>query len=265
MTSNEFKHALINPKNIYVLVSNDSALIDLYVKRFKEAIKADLISRGVIKPTGKLFKKKTLNVIYIPKIEEDLFNRKEYIFVYTDSIDKRSSAYKKHSNQIIEVNNDYTKFIMKYGFSEEDAKEFAKIHNNDLGLIQNDLNIYKESDNSYNRFTDYSSDIYGWVDNFILGKPLPQCQESEISMMALLSTNCGNLLKVKQNNTIGMTPQLVYAVSSKFKDSDLTEQNLIQIINDCFYLDSQVKKGLIDVKDTIKYLIVRRYNNGFTD
>ena len=81
--------------------------------------------------------------------------------------------------------------------------------------------------------------------------------------MALLSTNCNNLLKVKQRNTYGMNP---YIITCMLKLQDyITEQELIQIINDCFYLDCQVKKGLIDINDTIKYLILRRYNSGTTN
>lgn len=264
MNGKDFKESLKHPKNIYILVSTDSFMIDLYVHRFQEAIGAEIISRGKIKPLGMLFKKVTLNVLYMPKVEEDIFNRKEFIFIYTDSVDKRSSLYKKHKDQIIELDNDYTDYIMKHSdMNEEQAKHFIKINNNDFGLIRNNLNVYAASNKTYTNYTDYSNDIYGWVDSFIKKESLPKCTESPISIMALLSTNCNNLLKVKQRNTYGMNP---YIVTCMLKLQDyITEQELIQIINDCFYLDCQVKKGLIDINDTIKYLILRRYNSGTTN
>ena len=218
MTGPEFKLALKNPKNIYCLISTDSEIIDLYVDRFKNAIKADLISYGQIKPYGKLFKKKTLNVLYMPKVDESIFNRNEYIFIYTDNIDKRSSIYKQHKDQYIELDNDYTKYI---------------------------------------------SDLYKWIDCFIKKQSLPRINESPISVMALLSTNCQNILKVKQNKISGMNPYIVKC--AKELDSYITEEELVQLIGDCFYLDSQIKKGLIDIDYVLEYLKVRRYSNGFTN
>ena len=258
MNGKEFKLAMSNPKNIYCLVSIDSAMIDLYVDRFKSAIKADNIVYGEIKPYGKLFKKKTLNVLYMPSIDEKLFERKEFIFVYTDSIDKRTSLYKKYKDQIIELNNNYTDFIMKNSdMTEDQAKEFARIHNNNLGLIRNNLTIYNDSNKEYNRFIDYSGESTVWVDAFLRKKPLPNYIESPISIMALLSVNCQNILKVKQKNTIGMNPYIIQCVSPLAEIN--TEEELIQIINDCFYLDCQIKKGLFDVNNALKYLKVRRY------
>lgn len=250
-----------NPKNIYCLVSTDSAMVDLYANRFKAAINADLVSRGKIKPYGKLFKKKTLNIIYMPKLTEEVFQRKEFIFIYTDSIDKRTSVYKKYKNQIIELKNDYTKYVMdKMECSEEEAKHFIKINNNDLGLIDNAIAIYFSSEKSYNRYTDYSSDLFGWVDAFLKKEELPRCTESPISIMALLSTNCSNLLKIKQNDTTGINPYVVNCLRPLA--NKISENELVQIIGDCFYLDCSIKKGLIDINDTINYLVVRRYNNG---
>ena len=264
MNGKDFKNAMKAPKNIYILVSIDSAMIDLYVHRFKEAINAETISRGRIKPYGKLFKQKTLNVLYMQKIDESIFDRPEYIFIYTDSIDKRSSVYKKHKDQIIELNNDYTKYIMdNTGLSEEKAKQLIKINNNDFGLIKNAVKIYNDSNKQYDRFTDYSNDIYGWVDAFIKKDHLPRCTESPISIMALLSTNCNNLLKVKQSDTIGMNPYIISCMS-KLKDY-ISESELVQIIGDCFYLDCQIKKGLIDINDVLNYLIIRRYTDGSTN
>ena len=264
MNKEEFKKAMKNPKNVYCLVSTDSAMVDLYSKRFKEAIGAELVSHGKIKPYGKLFKKKTLNVLYMPKVDEELFNKKEYIFVYTDSIDKRSSAYKKHKDQFIELKNDYTKYIIEHtGMAEEEAKYLIKISNNDFGLILSAIDAYNESDKDTAQLTDYSSDIYGWVDAYIKKEPLPRCIESPISIMALLSTNCTNLLRVKQKNNAGMNP---YIVTCMLKLSPyISEEELVKIIGDCFYLDCQIKKGLIDIDDTINYLILRRYGHGFTN
>lgn len=259
MTGQDFKKAMKNPKNIYVLVSTDSEMIDLYVNRFKDAIQADDISYGQIKAYGKLFKKKVLSVMYMPKIDPEVFDRHEYIFIYTDSIDKRSSIYKQHKDQFIELKNDYVKYIMDNSdLSEIDAKQFAKANNNDLGYIKNSLTIYKDSEFCYNRFTDYSSDIFLWVENFIKKEPLPKItNESPISVMALLSTNCQNIIKVKNNDTAGMNPYIkkcMYTLKS-FR----TNEELYAIIGDCFYLDCQIKKGLINIDNVIDYLIIKDY------
>lgn len=264
MNKNEFKEAMKNPKNVYCLVSTDSEMIDLYAERFKEAIHADLVSHGQIKPYGKLFKKKTLNILYMPKVDESLFERKEFIFVYTDAIDKRTAAYKKYKDQIIELDNDYLPYIMKNSnLTEDQARRFIKANNNDFGLIKNALKVYNDSDMSYNRFTDYSNDIYGWVDAFFRRQKLPKTTESAISIMALLSTNSQNILRIKQKDTDGMNPYIITVNSQLAKD--LSVEELVQIINDCFYLDCQIKKGLIDSDDAINYLKVRRYSNAITN
>lgn len=259
MNKEEFKEAMKNPKNVYCLVSIDSEMVDLYVNRFKEAIHADLVSYGQIKPYGKLFKKKTLSVLYMPKLDESIFDRKEYIFIYTDTIDKRTAAYKQHKDQFIELDNDYVPYIMKHSnFSETQAIRFAKANNNDFGCIKNALNVYNDSGMTYDRFTDYSSDIYGWVDAFLKKQKLPRVEESAISLMALLSTNSQNILRIKQKDTAGMNPYIITVNSQLAKE--LTVEELVQIINDCFYLDCQIKKGLLDADDAINYLKVRRYN-----
>ena len=260
MNGKDFKESLKDPKNIYCLISVDSGLIDLYVNRFKEAIKADQISYGTIKPYSKLFRKKTLNVVYMPKLEDDIFKRNEFIFIYTDSIDKRTAIYKQYKDQIIEVSNDYTKHIMNNSnFTEEEAKNFAKINNNDLGLIDNNLALYKASDQTYDRFTNYSGSIYDWVNAFIKKEPLPpNVEESPISVMALLSNNCQSLLKIKQHDTLGLNPYTIQCL--KPVENCLTIEQLVQIINDCFYLDCAIKKDIIDIKYVLPYLIARRYN-----
>lgn len=267
MNGNDFKKELKNPKNIYCLVSTDCVIVDMYVNRFKEAIEADYISYGQIKPYGKLFKKKTLNVLYLPKLPDNIFERPEFIFIYTDSIDKRSSIYKKHKNQFIEINtndiNKYTNYILKHTkLSKEDAEQLVKNNNNDFGLIISAITICNETNTICNDI-DYSNNIYDWVDAFIKKETLPRCVESPISVMALLSTNCTNLLNVKRNNTLNMNPYIVKCMNN-LKDF-ISEQELITIINDCFYLDIQVKKGIIDINDCIPYLILRRYNNATTN
>ena len=88
-------------------------------------------------------------------------------------------------------------------------------------------------------------------------KPLPNTNESEISIMALLSNNCQDLLKVKQNNTIGMNPYRIVFMN-KMKDFR-SEEELINMIKDCFFLDCQVKKGLIEPKYTIALLKEKYY------
>ena len=259
MNGQDFKNELaIKPKNVYCLVSTDSAIIDLYVHRFKQAINADALSYGEIKSFGKLLKKTILNVVYMPKMDINVFDRKEYIFIYTDKIDKRSSLYKQHQDRFIEVNNDYTNYITNNGnLSRDQAIHFAKACNNDLGTIQNNLNVYRESSMSYNRFSDNSSDLYLWIDRFIKGEKLPKLNESPISVMALLSTNCSNLLRVVNHDTKGMNPYTVKCMYDLV--SYRTSLELSQIISDCFWLDCQIKKGLIDINDTVKYLILKHH------
>lgn len=264
MTGNDFKDSLKNPKNIYVLVSIDSEMVDLYAHRFMDAIGATTISHGQIKPYGKLFKQKTLNILYMPKIDEAIFNRSEYIFIYTDRIDKRSTVYKQYKDQIIELDNDYVKYIMNNSnMNENQARQFAKANLNDLGRIKNGLIIYKDSDYTYNRFTNYSGDSFEWVNAFIKKERLPRCNDSPISIMALLSTNCQNILKVKTGDTKGMNPYIIRCVQPL--TNYLSEKELIQIINDCFYLDCQIKRGLLDVDYSLKYLKARRYNSAITN
>lgn len=255
MNKDEFKEAMNNPKNVYCIVSTDARMIDLYCSRFRDAIHADQVRYGSIQASGLLFKKKTLNVIYEPKLTEDLFERKEYIFIHTDSIDKRTAAYKRYKNQIIILDNDYTKYIMQHSnMNEVQAKEFTKQCNNDLGIIESELVIYNECGTHYN---DYSSDIYNWVESFIKNAPLPRVDESEISLMALLSNNCQDLLKVKQKNTLGMNPYRIQCMNEL--KSYRTEEELINIIKDCFYYDCQVKRGLIDTKYTIEIVKEKYY------
>lgn len=264
MNGKDFKSAMKNPKNIYILVSTDAAMIDLYANRFKEAIGADTLSYGVIHPYGRLFKQKTLSILYMAKIDESIFDRKEYIFIYTDAIDKRSSVYKKHSDQIIELKNDYTSYIMSHtNMTEEEAKQLIKYCNNDLGIIKSAITVYNASDSCYNNFIDYSNDIYGWVDAFFKKAPLPRCTESPISIMALLSTNCSNLLNVIDHKTNGMNPYIVSCCKNLLPY--VTKAEVVQIIGDCFYLDSQIKKGLIDIDYVLDYLIVRRYGDATTN
>lgn len=197
--------------------------------------------------------------MYMQKIDLDIFNRREYIFIYTDSIDKRSAVYKQYKDRFIELNNDYTKYIMNNSdLNECEAKHFAKAHNNDLGAIKNSLTIYNDSNSCYNRFTDNSSDIYLWVENFIKKEKLPKINnESPISIMALLSTNCQNILKVKNNDTIGMNPYIIKCMNDL--KSYRTDQELYNIISDCFFIDCQIKKGMFDINDTINYLIIQDY------
>lgn len=255
MTSDEFKAELKNPKNVYCLVSSDSKMIDLYVKRFKEAIQADQIVYGKIMPYGRLFKKKTLNVLYTNKITEDLFKRSEYIFIHTDDIDKRSAIYKQYKNHFIELSNDFTKYIMQHSdLNKDQATKLAKSCKNDLGIIENTLNLYNQSNVHFEEFIDYVGDIYLWVDCFIKREPLPLITDSPVSILALVSTNCQNLLKVKRNQTEGMNPYAVkhLRLLTKYR----TEQELATIISNCFYLDSQMKKGLINVNDLLGYLII---------
>lgn len=255
MNKEEFKQAMQSPKNVYCIVSSDAKMIDLYRDRFKAAIKADQMVFGQIQVSGKLFKKKTLNVIYMPKLEESVFERKEYIFIHTDSIDKRTAAYKRYKDQIIILENDYTDYVMKHSnMNEDQAKAFIKQCSNDLGIIENELMFYNEAGIHYNN---YENDIYGWVDNFLKREPLPRTTESEISIMALLSNNCQDLLRVKQNNIDGMNPYRITCMNAM--KSYRTEEELKNMIKDCFYLDCQIKKGLLDPKYTIAFLKERYY------
>ena len=258
MTSEDFKKQLDNPKNIYCLVSSDSEMIDLYIKRFKDAIQADNLSYGSIKPYGKLFMKKTLNVLYMPKLEESIFERNEFIFIHTDNIDKRTALYKKYSNQIIELSNDYTNYIMKHSdMNKSQANKLCKMCNNDLGIIKNNLLLYNTVGKV--KFNDYSNDIFNWVECFIKKEDLPRITESTIAIMALLSANSQSLLKIKQNNTKGMNPYLVKNLSM-IKDYR-SEDELVNIISTCFYLDLNIKNGNIQNDTALKYLIAKCHKN----
>lgn len=247
MDGKDFKK-IVSPKNVYCLVSTDAEMIDLYINRFKEMIGADEVNYGSIKAYGKLFRKKILNVLYMPKLNEDIFESQGFVFVHTDSIDKRTALYKKYQSQIIELNNDYTNFIINNSdMSKEEAQQLAKI--NDLGIIKSRLTIYKESKTSYNDI----GDIYSWAEAFIRKTKLPSINDSPISVMALLSNNCSTLLKILSNNTKGLNPYIVSKMSSL--KTCRTEEELHGIISDCFYLDCQIKKGLISVDNVLNYLI----------
>lgn len=264
MTSDEFKSQLKNPKNVYCLVSTDSKMIDLYINRFKEAIKADNIIYGKIDSLGKLFRRKSLCVLYLDKLTEDIFNRSEYIFIHVDSIDKRTAIYKKYNNQIIELNNNYANYISKNSnMTDQQAKHFCKMCENDLGIIENRLYIYNLTnmtfDYAMSYFEDYSSDSILWVENYIKKEPLPNCLDSPISVMSLLSVNCQNLIKIKKNNTLGMNPYIIKQLS--MLKSYRSEQELLDIIKLCYKLDCQIKKGLFDINNTFKYLEVFNSNS----
>lgn len=258
MNAEKFKEEMKNPKNIYCLVSSDSKMIDLYVKRFKDAIQADQISYGEIRSFGRLFKKKTLNVLYLEKIDESIFNRKDYIFIHTNKIDKRSSVYKNYKDRFIELENDYTQYIVKHSnLTTEQAKQFAMGCKNDLGIIEHTLTLYNDSNVNFKEFIEYLGDIYMWVDCFIKKEPLPIISDSPISILALLSTNCQNILKVKRNNTEDLNPYAIKHI--KLLTKYRTEKELANIISMCFYLDSQLKKGLLNIDDILDYLIISTY------
>lgn len=247
MDGKDFK-AITAPKNVYCLVSTDAEMIDLYINRFATMINANEINYGSIKSCGKLIKKIFLNVLYMPKLNEEIFTRQEYIFVHTDSIDKRSTIYKKYQNQIIELKNDYTQYILSHSnMTKEEAKNLAKV--NDLGIIKSQLLIYNET----KKINDTVNDIYSWVDAFIKKETLPVIDESPISVMALLATNCATLIKVINKDTTGINPFMVHKLSEL--KSYRTVNELYNIISDCFYLDCQIKKGLIDSNVVLKYLI----------
>lgn len=247
MNGKDFKN-LKEIKNIYCLVSDDAEMIDLYIARFKAMIKADEINYGSIKSCGRLFKKRTLNVLYLPKLSEDIFTHSEYIFIHTDSIDKRTALYKKYKNQIIEIKNDYTQFILDNSSITDRDKAAALAKINNLGIIKNKLPYY---DNQI------YGDIFLWVENFISDKDLPDIEESPIAVMALLSSNCHSLIKILDNDLNGLNNFIINKLN-KLK-SYRTREELYNIIGDCFYLDCQIKKGLIDIKLALKYLICKYY------
>lgn len=257
MNGKEFKESLKSPKHIYCLVTIDSGLVDIYVKRFKEAIGADNVNySGTIKTGVGLLKKVTLNVIYMPKLDEEIFKQQRgYTLIYTESVDKRTAVYKNNKDCFIELENDYVPYVMKHSDMDEvKARNFVRKSNNDLGTIINNLKIYNLSDGEY-KIADTSNDIYLWVDRFVMGKSLPNIEESAISIMAVLSTNCQDLLKIKQGKTAGMNPYRISNLQGLLKYR--SEAELISIINDCFYLDCSVKKGIIDIDNIIDYLIMK--------
>ena len=264
MTGQEFKKLLdskTNIKNVYILETIDSAMIDLYVNRYKDAISGSKIVYGQIIPDMKLLKQRVISVISYKNLKDIPNNIFEYdtnyhIICYVENIDKRMSLYKQNKDRFIEISNDYTKYIMEHSnLSKEGAQIFAKASNNDFGIIKSRLETYRLSDYTYNRFNNYYNDIYEWVENFIKKAKLPKIEDSPISVMALLSTNCQNLLNIKSNKTMNMNPYLIKCIKPLVNYR--TEKELISIINDCFYLDCQVKKGLIDINDTLKYLIIK--------
>lgn len=261
MTKDEFKQEILkNPQKIYCIISSDCGIIDLYVERFKKAIQADTVvysdSVDNLQPSFSLLSQRTLNVLYLQKLPEDIFEKDNYIFIHVDSLDKRSAVYKKNKNRIIEVDNDYMPFVMKRGLSREQAAEFIKKCNNDYGIITHALPIYLEG----GTVMDHSNDIYGWVNNFIMGKPLPRTTESPISVLALLSSTCQDLLRIMNHNTTGMNDYLV----SKRKEllNYLTKEQLQQLISDCFYIDTQIKRGLFDIDFALDYIKGRRKSYG---
>lgn len=256
MNGKDFKESLKNPLKLYCLASADSGIVDLYVKRFKKAIGADELNYGSVRSSGGLLKKKILNVLYVPKLVEEVFNLKGYVFIYTDGgIDKRTSLYKDHKDCIIEVDSDFVPYVMSHSdMDERKARNFVRKCNNDFGVILNNLKIYNLSDGQY-QIKDTSNDIYLWVDRFIMGLSLPNIDETPISIMAVLTTNCYDLWRVKRGDTAGMNPYRVQKQRELVKYR--TEEELINIVNDCFYLDCSVKKGIIDISNIIDYLIMK--------
>lgn len=243
MNKEEFKKQLSsNPKNVYCIVSTDAAIIDLYINRFKQAIGAGKVVYGSLQNSGLLLKKKNLYVIYQPKLDEAIFNSGCYVFVHTDSIDKRTSVFKKHKDQILIVENDFTDYVMsKSNMNESEAKLFIRKCNNDLGIINSELIIYNECGKSY---SDYSSDPFLWADKFMKKQQLPRVEESEIGLMAILSTNCQDLLKILRDQTSGMNP---YRLKCMLEMKDYrNEQELIDMTKDIFFYDCQIKRGLIE-------------------
>lgn len=259
MTGEEFKKEIqINPKKVYCLVSTDSRIIDLYIDRFKKAINANNIVYGAIKSYGKLFKQKTLSVLYLNKPTEDIFESHSYVFIHVDSIDKRSSVYKKYKDRFIEVSNNYVNLVISHSnMNKEQALDFINKCNNDLGIIENTLTLYNLSNMEYNDFIDYSNNIYNWVDCFIKREPLPNCIESPISIMSLLASNCNNLINVKTGNTAGMNYYLIDNL--KRLEKYRTVEELGKIMSDCFMLDTKIKQGKFDIQYAIDYIINSNY------
>lgn len=265
MTGQKFKAILdskTNIQNVYIIETIDSAMIDLYIHRYKLSLDANKVVFGQFVPDMKLLKQTVVSVNNYKNLKDIPTNIFEYdnryhILCFVENVDKRASLYKQYKDRFIEISNDYTKYIMdNSNLSKEEAIVFAKASNNDFGIIKSRLDTYKLSNYSYNRFTNYHSDRYEWVENFIKKQPLPKVVDSPISVMALLSTNCQNILKVKQNDTKGMNPYVIKCLQPLLNCR--TESELVHIINDCFYLDCNIKKGLIDVDDTLKILI-RKY------
>ena len=227
MNTIEFKEALKSPKKVYCLVSSDSAIIDLCIARFKQAINANRVVYGDIYKSNKLLKQTNLSVLYMSKVDEEIFETDEYIFIHTDSIDKRTSLYKKYKNQIIE------------------PELFVKYCNHDMGIINNTISLLN-IDRDY-EVTDYSNDTILWVHNFIANKELPVIRESPFAVMALLSTNCQALLDIDSAN-----PYLVNKIRPLI--GCRTDNELCSIINDCFLFDLQIKSGMLSLDRALNCL-----------
>ena len=251
MTGDEFKKEIkSSPKNVYCLVSSDGAIIDLYLKRFKEAGHANRVVFGEIAPSMNLLKQITVSVLYQPKLDESVFERSEYIFIHTDSVDKRTKTYQTYKDHFIEVTNDYVPFVMDYGLSREEATEFVKKCGNDLGIIKNSLPVYLAG----GQIHDYSNDVYLWVNNFISRKELPEITESPIGVLALLTSTCQNILRIKANDVDGMNPYLVKKTKELIPYR--TDEELQKIISTCFWLDCKVKRGEVDIEYILDYTIL---------
>lgn len=262
MTGQEFQQEIkTSPKHVYCLISTDGAIIDLYIRRFAKAIGADKVVYGEIAMSNNLLNQKVLSILHKPQIDESLFDCQEYVFIHVDKADKKTNAYKKHLDQIIEVQNDYVNFVMKQGFSKPFAEDFVKKSNNDLGIIYQNLKIH----NAGGQIPDYSSDLYLWVENYLKNKPLPRIDEDPIGVLALLSYTCQSVLRVINFDTSGMSSYVVSKNKelAKFR----TEHELEKIISACFYLDCQVKRGSIDINYVLSYIIVlgRSIHNAVTD
>ena len=245
MNTIEFKEALKSPKKVYCLVSSDSAIIDLCIARFKQAINANRVVYGDIYKSNKLLKQTNLSVLYMSKVDEEIFETDEYIFIHTDSIDKRTSLYKKYKNQIIEpdANADLVKYATNKGV--KNAELFVKYCNHDMGIINNTISLLN-IDRDY-EVTDYSNDTILWVHNFIANKELPVIRESPFAVMALLSTNCQALLDIDSAN-----PYLVNKIRPLI--GCRTDDELCSIINDCFLFDLQIKSGMLSLDRALNCL-----------
>lgn len=269
----------------YLFITEDLGLSDIYIKRLAKQKNASSIlvvnSINHIK-LGNLFELNPIYIYYSNKVEEDLFN-KDYLFIQiSNKIDKRTSIYKQNKNRIIEFKQNNLDNLIKYvitnsNLNENDAKDLINKCNRILSLINNELIKYNVSNLNYEVFKtqlyDYPKDAVFNLCNAIITKDesvyyhLEHCikiEESPLVVLTVLSNNCKQVLQIQNcgNNTdvTGITNKYIVNQVKKLCGYR-TNEELIWIIKFCNDLDMRIKKGLIDSKIVMQYIVIKIFAN----